>query len=227
MLFAREHVPETESRLPADDKELLGLRVVVMAATRDAGVGGEERKLPGVGRLQHLHENAARVAMHGHAVGEGFCGQETHVGAVERAGEAGAHTLAHQGLAAFAEGLDLCGEFTYRRAVDRRDLAEARALAASQGLQHRQPSRDDVVDVNQTHRRGWVVDSDRQATCDVVAKGGHGRVVVRPAPLAEDVGQAPDVDRRTGAMAMRAHSIFRSAFAGAVGVVAVGLSGRT
>ena len=49
-----------------------------------------------------------------------------------------------------------------------------------------------VVDVEQFQFHRRVVDPDRKVVCDVVAECRHGGVVVRPAPLAEEVGEAVD-----------------------------------
>ena len=67
----------------------------------------------------------------------------------------------------------------------------------------RRKRRDHIVDVDQPDRGGRVVDCDRQAAGDVVAEGGHDRVVVGPAPFAEHVGQPEDGHRRAGLLRVR------------------------
>ena len=58
---------------------------------------------------------------------------------------------------------------------------------------------DDIVDMDQLDGARGVGDRDRQIARDVVAERRHDRVVVGPAPLAEDARQPVDHRRRAGA----------------------------
>ncbi|MNK71436.1 hypothetical protein D3C87_908870 [compost metagenome] len=59
-----------------------------------------------------------------------------------------------------------------------------------------------------------------------MAEGGHGRVVVGPAPLAEHVGQTEDVHRNAVAGGCGLQRFFRAALAVAVRIVPASLRGR-
>ena len=190
------HVAELEARLALDDKELLGLGVVVVTTARDSRVRREVAELAAVGCLEHLGKDAARVAVHRHGVGEGLDRQVADIGGVERAHQAGADALGHQRLAAVLEGLDQAGELADGAVVLRRHGGKAVGVNGRVGAIHQlQEAPDHVVDVDQLHRRGRFVDLDRQVARDVVAEGRHGRVVVGLAPLAEHVGQAEHMYR--------------------------------
>ena len=53
---------------------------------------------------------------------------------------------------------------------------------------------DKVINVEKFHLHAAVVDLDGEIVGDVVAEGGDGRVVVRTAPFAEEVGESIDED---------------------------------
>ncbi|MDT4843826.1 hypothetical protein FQZ97_777640 [compost metagenome] len=109
----------------------------------------------------------------------------------------------------------------------RRDRRKTVGIHGGVGTVHElDETLDDIVHIHQRDRRGRVVDLDRQVARDVVAEGGHGRVVVGPAPLAEHVGQTEDVHRNAVAGGSRLQRFFRAALAVAVRIVPASLRGR-
>jgi hypothetical protein len=68
-----------------------------------------------------------------------------------------------------------------------------------------------------------VGDLDAEVAGDVVAEGGDDRVVIGPAPLAEDAGQAIETHRHAAALAKRRKRHLSRALAGTVRIVELGL----
>ena len=153
-------VAEAEARLALDDQELLGLGVVIVPAARDARVRGEVGELAAVGRLQHLDEHAARVAVPRHGVGERFRRQIADVGGVQRADQAGADPLGHQRLAAVRESRGSCRATSPTVVcILRRDVAKPSAPRRHRRRPASAMKRvDHVVDIDQRERRRRIVD---------------------------------------------------------------------
>lgn len=225
--FARLHVAELEAGPPLDDQELLGLRMVVVPAAGDPRMRGKERELAAIRRLQHLDEHAAGVAVLRHRVGEGFLRQVADVGRIQRPDQPAADALGHQGIAAFPEGTDQAGQFADGGRILRRHRCKPLGRQLRIGTVHQlDETRHHVVDVDQRDRCRRIVDLDRQIAGDVVAEGGDRRVVVRPAPLAEHVGQAEQIDGKTVLRPCRAQRLFGRQLALTVRIVALGLDRR-
>lgn len=225
--FARLHVAELEAGPPLDDQELLGLRMVVVPAAGDPRMRGKERELAAIRRLQHLDEHAAGVAVLRHRVGEGFLRQVADVGRIQGTDEPTADALGHQGIATFPEGADQAGQFADGGRILRRHRRKALGRQLWIGAVHQlDETRHHVVDIDQRDRRRRIVDLDRQIAGDVVAEGGDRRVVVRPAPLAEHVGQAEQIDGKTVLRPGRAQRLFGRQLALTVRIVALGLDRR-
>ena len=90
-------------------------------------------------------------------------------------------------------------------------------------IEQRQHLIDHIVDVDQAQRTIRVVDSDRQAPRDVVAKGCNDGVVVRAAPFSKHVGQPKNIDRYTALPTVVLQHVFSGSFASAIAVVQHGL----
>jgi hypothetical protein len=88
-----QDLAEAKARLALHHQERLRLGVMIMSATRHARMGGEERELPGVRRLEHLDDDAARV---GEGIAEGVRRECADVGGVEGADQAGSDRLGDQ-----------------------------------------------------------------------------------------------------------------------------------
>ena len=184
--------------------ELLPLAVVPVLALGDARPRDVDAHLSAPGGVHKLRERAALVAVHlqiehgflrrkvtqegGHQPARETVG--SHLGNHERPRHGGKaveklHNLAQRGV----EG----GRHTAVAAVGTANGVDALELAvvltALQGKQHLV---DEVVDVEQFEFDGRVIHLDRQAVGDVVAECRHCRVVVRPAPLAEEIREAVD-----------------------------------
>ena len=132
------------------------------------------------------------------AVGEAVRLEVRQVGRVELPNERVGEVRQHAATARSSpERLDGVRQIAQRDRVDRqrhRRRTDAATGGLVQATQHE--GRHHVVDVDQVHVARRVGDLDRQVVGDVVAERGDDRVVVRPAPLAEDVLQPEDHDRR-------------------------------
>ena len=75
---------------------------------------------------------------------------------------------------------------------------------------------DEIVDVKKLERDRRIVYGDGEIAGDVVAEGGHGRVVVRAAPLAEEVREAVDKHLCTRFLSIGEEELLARLFAAAV-----------
>lgn len=219
--FVGQDVAKAKPGLSFDHQEFFGLGVMIVSAARDAGMGGEEGDLSRVAGLEHLDEDAARIAVERQGITEGVRRECAEIGGVEGADEAGSDRLGDQAVAHLAEGADLLGQCADRGSVDGRDLGDAGARLG--GVEPVQQFGDDIVDVDQPDDGRRIVDADRQAARDVVTEGGDGGVVIRSAPFAEDVGQSVEGDRCACGLGIGEQVRFSGAFALSVGGVAVDL----
>jgi hypothetical protein len=91
-----QDLAEAKARLSLHHQERLRPGVMIMSAARHARIGREERELPGVRRLEHLDEDAARVGVARQGIAEGVRRECADVGGVEGADQAGSDRLGDQ-----------------------------------------------------------------------------------------------------------------------------------
>ena len=184
------------------DDEELPLCVVPVFAFGDTGLGDVDAHLPYVGTFDQLGEGAAGVDVHLQREGDLLLGQVAEVGAVEGFGEGtfgnfGDDERTGLGLELLEQLYNLTeGHFVGMRcrtvaSISRKNSVNSIKLAVVlltlQGGNHLIYK---VVDVEELELYRGVVDLDRQVVGNVVAEGSYGRVVVRAAPFAEEVGEA-------------------------------------
>ena len=165
---------------------------------------------PRSGRAQELGERAAVVHVGLEAIGEVprlVVGQER---APELLGEGALREVGHrERLAAISEAVEQVDDLAQGLHIGLRDVAEPVTVDALQPVvsaavltpqQRTQHLFDQVVDVEELQLDGGVVHGVGAAVGDGVAEGRHGGVIARAAPLAVEVGEAVDEDRRPGAL---------------------------
>ena len=76
-----------------------------------------------------------------------------------------------------------------------------------------------IVNVNQGHLVAGIVDLDGQVVRDVVAKSRDRRVVVRPAPLAEQIGKPVDQHFCASLLRIAEQQVLPGFFGLSIGVV--------
>ena len=204
------HLPKPDGRGAGDHQEPLPLAHVPVVALGDAGLAHVDGDLAALGRAQELGERATVVGVGLQAIGEVprlVVGQER---APQLLGEGALRKVGHrQGLAAVAEAPEQVDDLAQGPHVGLRGVAEPVALDALQPLvsaavllpqQGAKHLFDQVVDVEELEFHRGVVDGVGAAVGDGVAEGRHGGVVARSAPLAVEVGEAVDENRRPRAL---------------------------
>ena len=204
------HLPHLDGGGAGDHQEPLPLAHVPVVALGDAGPRDVDGDLAALRRAQELGERAALVHVGLQFVGEMprlVVGQER---APELLGEGAVGEVGHrERLAAVAESAQQVDDLAQGLHVGFRDIAEpvtlyplealvaAAVLLAEQGAQHLV---DQVVDIEELELHGGVVHGVGAPVGDGVAEGRHGGVVARSAPLAVEVGEAVDENRRPRAL---------------------------
>ena len=222
--FSSPDLSELDKGLPAYHQKLLVLAVVPMVALGDSRLGDVHRELPPFFCAENLGEAATVVGVHLQSIAELVLGQVAQVGAVQHLLEAVRHVGYREGCPALPELPQELNNPTQLHRMDGGDPAEV-VLNQDVPLESSKESLDHIVDVDQVHDHLRVVDRDGKVSCDVVAEGGHRAVVVGPAPLAEDVGKAEDINSRACILCISKEQVLTSLLAPAVGVVQLCLDG--
>ena len=181
-----------------------------MLAFRNSRFGNVDAELAAARGLEDLRERAAPVDVHPQWEYRLFLGQVAQVCGVELLGErAGGNLRHHERVRLVVERAQQPHYLPEPHAVGHGAVAvaplavrdrvqavvHAPVLPACEGGGHLV---HEVVDVEQLQLHRRVVDLDGEAVCDIVAECGHCGVVVRTAPLAEDVWEAVDEHPRAG-----------------------------
>ena len=188
----------------ADHDEQLPLGVVPVLSFGHSRFGNVDAELAAARGLEDLRERAALVYVHLQWEYRLFLGQVAQVCGVELLGERAAGNLRHHERLrlvveraqqphylpephAVRHGAVAVAPVTVRDRFE--SVVPAPVLPACEGGGHLV---HEVVDVQQLQLHGGVVHLDGEAVRDIVAECGHGGVVVRTAPLAEEVREAVD-----------------------------------
>ena len=166
--------------------------------------------------------------MAGDGIGEVGRGQVTQIGRIQRTKEASAHRVDAQLTTRVVEVLDVARHLAHGGGVQRlhTPLRTARhALAPGVRIQDGHERVQHIVDVDQVHRRSWIMDGDGQAAGDVVAERRHRGVVVGATPLAEHVRQSEDMQARLRIRQRLQQRLLSGQLARAIRIVALGLGG--
>ena len=218
------HVTEPDHASPAHHDELLVLAVVPVVALCDVRPGDVHRHLPPVRRADQLREAPPLVAVRHDRVAEPVLGKVRQVGRVELPRERVADVRDPEGLPRVPEPLQQLHYMPEGHAVVHRHAAVApvRVLLSREGPYQLV---DHVVDVLQVEGHVRVVDLDRQAFGDVVAERRDDAVVVRAAPLPEEVREPVHEHLRAGLLRVPEHQLLPGPLALPVGVVERRLDG--
>ena len=199
-----------DQRPAAHHDEQLPLAVVPVLTLRYSRLRDVDAELTALRGLQKLRERAAPVRVHLQGKYRPLLRQVAQISGVELLGEGALRYLRHdQGRGLLPERLQQFRYLTKSHAVSLRTVAvhaifigygvnaviAAVVLLAGKGSYHLVHK---VVDVQQLQLHRGVVDPDRKAVGQVVAEGGHRRVVVRTAPLPEEVREPVDQHPRPG-----------------------------
>ena len=180
-----------------DDPELLRFGLVPVVAPDDAGPGDADGELPPVWGAKQLGEAAAQVFVHDMGPEQLLLGEKAQVSGIELPGKGGIQQREGPLRPAPGEGGQKGQNFPQCNGKNLRNTAEfALAIggtgqAAEQLLHH-------IVHVGQMQQLPWILDGDRKLPGRAVAEGSDGAVVVRAAPLAENVRKAVQKNLRTG-----------------------------
>jgi len=175
----------------ADYHELLVLAVVPVVAFGDAGLGDVDADLSPVGRAQEFGEAAAGVNIHLQVVGKLLGRQIGEPGAVEF-GDQGAREIRDtKRCTDLGEAFYGVGDEAQRRLV----VHGNHTIVAGAGLvpvQRPYHLVDQVVDMDDIHRRRGIVHLYRHIVGHIVAEGRYRRVIVGLAPLTIEIGKSVD-----------------------------------
>ena len=208
--LVRADAPLLYQRPAAHHDEQLPLAVVPVLTLCDAGPGDVDAELPALRGLQQLRERAALVCVHLQGEYRLLLRQVAQVSGVELLGEGALRYLRHdQSRGLLSERLKQVHYLSEPHTVSHRAEAvhallirySVNAVIAASVLLAGKSSYHlvhEVVDVQQLQLHRGVVDPDRKAVGQVVAERGHGTVVVRTAPLAEEVREPVDQHPRSG-----------------------------
>lgn len=149
----------------------------------DAKIG----KLPGILGLEHLHKVSPRVGIGRYIIGEIARGKITQVGSVKFPDQAFPGSFREQGFPAFPEAGQDGRQLPHRGLkLGRNRRGRARRDRPPGAIQQGKQSEDDIVDMHQSERGGWIMDRAWLAPRCQVAEGGHYGVVVGLAPFSEN-----------------------------------------
>ena len=195
-------VPLLDEAVALDHDELLEFGVVPMLSLRNARLGNVNRHLAGVQGVNKLGERATVIHVHLERECHLLLGKIAQVGRIQLLGKAPVGDFGdHQRPRLVREGVqqvhDLAEGGPVRRghvavlAVLEREHAQtvevATMLLAAQAGDHLVHQ---VVDIQQFQFHRRVIDRVRQVVGDGIAKRSDSGIVVRPAPLAEQVREA-------------------------------------
>ena len=208
--LVRADAPLLYQRPAAHHDEQLPLAVVPVLPLGDSRFRDVDAELAAVLGLEKFCERTALVRIHLKWKYRLLFWQIAQVSGVEFLGEGALRYLRHdkgQGLLperlkqiyylsephAVSHGAEAVHALLIRYSVNA--VIAASVLFAGKGGYHLV---HEVVDVQQLQLHRGVVDLDRKAVGQVVAEGGYRRVVVRTAPLAEEVREPVDQHPRPG-----------------------------
>ena len=208
--LVRADAPLLDQGPAAHHDEQLPLAVVPVLPLGDAGPGDVDAELAAVLGLEKFCERTALVRIHLKWKYRLLFWQIAQVSGVEFLGEGALRYLRHdkgRGLLperlkqvyylsephAVSHGAEAVHALLIRYSVNA--VIAASVLFAGKGGYHLV---HEVVDVQQLQLHRGVVDLDRKAVGQVVAEGGYRTVVVRTAPLAEEVREPVDQHPRSG-----------------------------
>ena len=214
-----------DKRPAAHHDEQLPLAVVPVLALGDSRLRDVDAELTALRGLQQLRERAAPVCVHLQGKYRLLLRQVAQISGVELLGEGALRYLRHdksRGL--LHERLQQVHYLTQSHAVRHRAVAvhaifirydlnaviPASVLLADKGAYHLVHK---VVDVQQLQFHRGVVDLYREVVGEVVAEGRHCRVVVRTAPLAEEVREPVDKNPRPGCGGVHEEQVLASLLA--------------
>ena len=219
------HLAVADHAFALQDDEFFVLGLVPVVALGDVRLGHVQADLSPAAHVQKLRKGAALVGVGDGRPGEILRRQEAEIGGVEFFHQRVALIGGGQAVPQGGEGLDQLGHAAQIHLMDGLDGAP---FAFPMGLPFHRAKEflRHVVDIDQPQRHGRVVDRDGQAPGHVMAEGGHGAVVVGPAPFAEDVGQTVAIHRRACFLGVFRHGLLRVSLALAVGVFQRRLNGR-
>ena len=210
-----QHLVRTDASLldqgpAAHHDEQLPLAVVPVLTLGDSRFRDVDAELAALRGLQQLRERAALVCVHLQRKYRLLLRQVAQISGVEFLGEGALRYLRHdKGRGLLPERFQQVHYLSEPHAVRHRTVAVHALLigygvnaviAASVFLAGKSSYHlvHKVVNVQQLQLHRGVVDPDRKAVGQVVAEGGHRRVVVRTAPLAEEVREPVDQHPRSG-----------------------------
>ena len=215
---------EADDTRATHHQELLVLAVVPVLTFHDVGLAHIHAHLTAVRAAQHLGKAATGIHVHFQRVAELILRQVAQVGGVQSLGKGIPHVRNADIRTAGAEALNELRNATQLHGVHGGHLAEV-AHAGFVAAQRAHHLRHQVIDVDEAQGHARVVHGDGQVMRDVVAEGGHGAVVVRAAPLAEEVREAVDEHAGAGLGGVIAHQLLAGALALAIGIVQLCLGG--
>ena len=208
--LVRADAPLLDQGPAAHHDEQLPLAVVPVLTLGYSRFRDVDAELAALGRLQQLGERAPLVCVHLQGEYRLLLRQVAQVSGVELLGEGALRYLRHdKGRGLLPERLQQLHYLTQSHAVRHRAAAvhaifigygvnaviAAPVLFADKGGYHLVHK---VVDVQQLQFHRGVVDLYREVVGEVVAEGRHRGVVVRTAPLAEEVREPVDKNPRPG-----------------------------
>lgn len=231
--FVGAFAAHLDQAVTLDDDELLPLAVVPVLALGDSWPGDVDAHLAAIRSMHQLGEGAAGVGVHLQVEGGLVLGQVAQIGGEQALGQAACGNFGNrQRLRQGGEAVEHIDYLAQGGLEGHRHVAVAAVLAADgfdalelavvlAALQGENHLVDQVVDVEQFELDGGVVDPDGQPVGDVVAEGGHGGVVVGPAPLAEEVRETVDQNSGAGLAGIVEEELLAGLLALAVGVAGV------
>jgi len=221
--LARRQATEADDRLSFENNELFNLGVVIMISPGDSRTGPGNEDLAVAAELEQLGQRPPFVFPDRQVVVKLLFGKVRDVRPEEPAVERIVQGRLGQGFPDGPERLDLPGQRPQRDAEDRRHGKKGRAAGAGAGLESGQKGGDDVVHMDKIDFPVRIGYRNRQIPGDIVAERGHDGVIIRPAPFAEDAGQAENPDGRPGSAVEIEESVFSPFLGAAVGIVQEGL----
>ena len=105
---------KAKSRAATYNQKLLILRVVVVAATRDPRMSGEERNLSGILRSQHFSERAAGVNMVGDWISKVCRRNVTEIRGVQRPQKSNPNRVDAKVATRIVKVMNRCGDLSNR-----------------------------------------------------------------------------------------------------------------
>ncbi len=228
--FVRADPALLDKAVTGNNDEELPLGVVPVLTFGNARFGDIDTHLADVGTLDKFGERAARVHVHLQRESHLLLRQITYIRRIKCLGERAVGDFGNdERLRLRLELLQERDNLPERGLVGVRHIAVASihladslhavelamVLPALQGGNH---FVNEVVDIEQFQLHRRVVDLNREIVGDIVAERCHGGVVVRPAPLAEEVGETIDKHICTGLFGILEEQFLASFLTFAVGV---------